>query len=342
MPANRNALIRYKTIDTCLRNRYRRWTLEDLIDACSDALFEYEGIDKGISRRTIQMDIQLMRSEKLGYNAPIIVYENKYYTYEDPEYSITNTPLTEQDLKVMSEAVEVLRQFKGFDYFHGMMAIVNRLEDHVTSAKQHTIPVIDFEKNENLKGLEHLDTIYHAIINKQVLLIKYRSFKARSAGTLTFYPYLLKEYRNRWFVFGMERRGRSLRNLALDRIHSLEVAANVSYVENTLFDPVTFFDDLVGVTKGINSKAEKVRFRVGSNDAPYIRTKPIHRSQQVIEENNDGSMVFEIEVVINQELQREFLGFANGVKILSPGHLVEFIGKKLKRASENYEMKEEA
>ena len=66
MPANRNALIRYKTIDNCLRNPYRRWTLEDLVDACSDALYEYEGIDKGISKRTVQMDIQIMRSEKLG------------------------------------------------------------------------------------------------------------------------------------------------------------------------------------------------------------------------------------------------------------------------------------
>lgn len=63
MPVNRNALIRYKTIDTCLRNKYKQWTLEDLIDACSDALYEYEGIDKGISKRTVQMDIQMMRSE---------------------------------------------------------------------------------------------------------------------------------------------------------------------------------------------------------------------------------------------------------------------------------------
>jgi predicted DNA-binding transcriptional regulator YafY len=337
MPANRNALIRYKTIDTCLKNRYRQWTLEDLIDACSDALYEFEGIEKGISKRTIQMDIQLMRSEKLGYNAPIIVYDNKYYTYEDPDYSITNTPLSEQDLKVMSEAVEVLRQFKGFDYFTGMTDIVSRLEDHVTSAKQHTIPVIDFEKNENLKGLEYLDTVYHAIVNKQSLNIKYRSFKARSAGTIVFYPYLLKEYRNRWFVFGLEKKSRALRNLALDRIHRLEIATCERFIENSLFDPATFFNDLVGVTKSLNSKVERVRFWAGSGDAPYILTKPIHRSQLLIERNNDGSMIFEIEVVINQELQREFLGFANGIKILEPQHLVDFMKIKLKRASENYE-----
>lgn len=337
MPANRNALIRYKTIDTCLRNRYRQWTLEDLIDACSDALYEYEGIDKGISRRTVQMDIQLMRSEKLGYNAPIVVYDNKYYRYDDPEYSITNTPLSEQDLRVMSEAVEVLRQFKGFGYFQGMTDIVSRLEDHVTSARQHTVPVIDFEKNENLKGLEHLDMIYHAINGKQVLSVKYRSFKARSAGVILFCPYLLKEYRNRWFVFGLVKKGRVLRNLALDRIHRLTVATDERYIENSLFNPSTFFDDLVGVTKGLNSKAEKVRFRANKNDAPYILTKPIHRSQQLIETKEDGSMIFEIEVVINQELQREFFGFANGVRVLEPPHLAEYMKLKLKRACENYE-----
>lgn len=334
MPVNRNALIRYKTIDTCLRNKYRQWTLEDLIDACSDALYEYEGIDKGISKRTVQMDIQMMRSEKLGYNAPIIVYDNKYYKYEDEDYSITNTPLSEQDLKTMSEAVEVLRQFKGFSYFSGMGDIVSRLEDHVTSAKQKTIPVIDFEKNESLKGLDYLDIIYHAIVNKQVLSMKYRSFKARSANTFMFHPYLLKEYRNRWFVFG-QRKG-NLINLALDRIHHIEIAEKERFITNDLFDPQTFFDDLVGVTKNVGMKAETVRFWVNKENAPYVQTKPFHKSQQLIEAQEDGSMVFQIKVVINQELQREFFGYVDTIKILSPQSLVDFMAWKFRAAQERY------
>ncbi|NDV67369.1 YafY family protein [Dysgonomonas sp. 25] len=334
MPVNRNALIRYKTIDTCLRNKYRQWTLDDLIDACSDALYEYEGIDKGISKRTVQMDIQMMRSEKLGYNAPIVVYDNKYYKYEDEDYSITNTPLSEQDLKTMSEAVEVLRQFKGFSYFSGMGDIVSRLEDHVTSAKQKTIPVIDFEKNESLKGLDYLDTIYHAIVNKQVLNLKYRSFKARSASTFLFYPYLLKEYRNRWFVFG--RRKGNLINLALDRIHHIEIAEKEKYIENALFDPQTFFDDLVGVTKNIGMKAETIRFWVDAPNAPYVQTKPFHKSQTLIKEHEDGSKTFELHVVINQELQREFFGYADTIKILSPQSLVDFMAWKFRLAKERY------
>ena len=297
-------------------------------------MYEYEGIDKGISKRTVQMDIQMMRSEKLGYNAPIVVYDNKYYKYDDEDYSITNTPLSEQDLKTMSEAVEVLRQFKGFSYFSGMGDIVSRLEDHVTSAKQKTIPVIDFEKNESLKGLDYLNTIYHAIVNKQVLSIKYRSFKARSANTFLFYPYLLKEYRNRWFVFG--RRKGNLINLALDRIHNIEIAEKEKFVENNLFDSQTFFDDLVGVTKNAGMKAEIVRFCVNKENAPYVQTKPFHKSQKVVEEHEDGSKVFEINVVINQELQREFFGYVDTIKILSPQSLVDFMGWKFRLAKDLY------
>ncbi len=93
MPANKHALIRYKTIDRCLRNRYRKWTLEDLIEACSKALKEAEGISKGISMRTVQGDIQMMRSNRLGYNAPIEVYDLKYYRYADDSYSIMDASL---------------------------------------------------------------------------------------------------------------------------------------------------------------------------------------------------------------------------------------------------------
>ena len=112
MPANKNALIRYKTIDNCLRNKYRRWTLEDLVEACSDALYDMEGITKGVCSRTVQMDIQTMRSDKLGYNAPIEVYDRIYYRYADPNYSITDMPLSIDDYKLIKEAIILLENKK--------------------------------------------------------------------------------------------------------------------------------------------------------------------------------------------------------------------------------------
>lgn len=108
MPANKNALIRYKTIDRCLRNRYRRWTLDDLVEACSDALYELEGVLRGVSVRTIQSDIQMMRSDKLGYNAPIEVYDGKYYRYAEADYSISESPLSIDMCELLTLAVERL------------------------------------------------------------------------------------------------------------------------------------------------------------------------------------------------------------------------------------------
>lgn len=112
MPVNKNALIRYKIIDRCLRNRFRRWTLDDLMDKCADALYDMEGITTGVSRRTIQADIQMMRSDKLGFNAPIEVYDQKFYRYKDPDYSINDMPLTIDDCLLIRKAVKLIDNAK--------------------------------------------------------------------------------------------------------------------------------------------------------------------------------------------------------------------------------------
>lgn len=129
MPANKNALIRYRTIDRCLRNKYRRWTLNDLVDACSEALYEMEGIAKGVSARTVQGDIQMMRSDKLGYYAPIEVYDNKYYRYSEPEYSISSTPVTTDDYDLLVYAVKVIDEYTKNGNLNNVMDVLTRVKD---------------------------------------------------------------------------------------------------------------------------------------------------------------------------------------------------------------------
>ena len=132
MPANKNALIRYKTIDNCLRNRYRRWTLDDLVDACSDALYDMEGITKGVCARTVQMDIQIMRSDKLGYNAPIEVYDRIYYRYADPDYSITEMPLSMDDCKLLKEAITLLKSKEDADKAR-TLKVLSKVQNRLTA-----------------------------------------------------------------------------------------------------------------------------------------------------------------------------------------------------------------
>ena len=335
MPVNRNSLIRYKTIDTCLRNKYRKWTLEDLVHACSEALYEFEGSEKGISKRTIQMDLQVMRSEKLGYNAPIIVYEKKYYQYADPEYSITNIPLTEHDLQKLTEVVDILRQFKGFTHFQELSGMIQKLENKIHVSKTHKRPVIDLEKNENLKGLQFIDPVFQAIVRKKCLMIVYKSFRARSSNSFVFHPALLKEFRNRWFVLGKKKEQGVFMLLALDRIVALEISQNdvIEFNEN---DIKNYFNHVVGVSVNEGEKPTRILFEVNHSNAQYVITKPIHNSQKIVEKTNRG-IIFSIDVQMNFELEKEILGFGEHLKVLSPPNLVIRIKKKMEAALQLYE-----
>jgi predicted DNA-binding transcriptional regulator YafY len=341
MPANKNALIRYKTIDACLRNRRRKWTLENLIEAVSDALYDMEGIDKGISRRSVQADIQFMRSDKLGYNAPIIVVSKKYYTYEDPAFSITRIPLNEQDLGRMNEAVEILKQFKGFSHFSSLNEVVQKLEDHVYAAAHNSESVIDFEKNERLKGLEHLEMLYQSIIQQKVVRINYQSFRAKQEASFVFHVWWLKEYKNRWFAVGVKEEGAQIMTLALDRIGELVIAEDLSYIENDEITPSEYYRDVVGVTVGRSLRANNVKLFVSNEHAPYIITKPIHHSQEILEKTENG-IIINLKVQVNFELEREILGYAEGMMVLSPEMLRKRIYKKLQLGVYNYNDANEA
>ncbi len=335
MAANKNALIRYKTIDQCLQNNYKQWTLNDLIESVSDALYEYEGKDVDVSKRTVQLDLQMMRSDKLGYNAPIVVYNRKFYKYEDENYSITNSPISNQDLTKLSEAVSFLKQFQGFSHFAELGSMVQKLEDHVYTQKTQEKSLIDFEKNENLKGLEFLDELYQFILKKQAIEITYQSFKARQESTFTYYPYLLKEFRNRWFVIGQRKKNEGLMNLALDRIISIE-RSDKPFIFNAGFDSEIYYKNVIGVSVSPNLEPETVMLYVNHKHAPYVLTKPFHHSQKEVSRDNYG-VTIAFEVQLNFELEKEILGLGEGVKVIAPERLKRNIKERLYDAVDAYE-----
>jgi predicted DNA-binding transcriptional regulator YafY len=336
MPVNRNALIRYKVIDSCLRNRRQKWTIEKLIDKVSDALFEYEGIDKGISRRTIQADIQTMRSDKLGYNAPIVVTEKKYYSYEDPAYSITQTPISEQDLSRMNEAVAVLSQFKGFSHFNQLGEVVQKLEDHVYAATHDQMHVIDFERNDNLKGLEYLDVLYHAIIQKKTVNITYRSFRAKSEHEFPFHPWWLKEFNNRWFAVGLRGMKPQVLSYALDRIIAIKPNTDIPYRDSDGLTPAAYYKDVIGASVTLDLPPERVILRITAEHAPYVLTKPMHPSQIILEQDETGTTV-QLMVQLNFELERVILGYGCHMQVLAPSGLRERIRNNLRYSQQYYE-----
>lgn len=336
MAQNKNALIRYKTIDKCLQNKYRQWTLEDLIEACSQALYEYEGKETSVSKRTVQLDIQMMRSDKLGYNAPIEVYDKKYYHYTEEDFSITDIPLTETDINVLTETVSMLKQFKDFSLFNDVSDILQRLEDKIYAEKTHTQPIIHLDKNENLKGLHFLDEIYQAIVKKVVLVITYKSFKSREEQTFNFHPFILKEFNNRWFLVGKKKGSQPISNLALDRIIKIDYDFNTPTLEHN-FNAEEYYKNVVGVTINDGMQPRVIQLWVDAPNAPYILTKPIHHSQRMVQQNEDGSIIINLFLIENFELERIILGFGDSIEVLKPERLRQRIKHIISKASALYE-----
>lgn len=335
MAQNKNALIRYKTIDKCLQNKYRQWTLDDLIEACSEALYEFEGKQNTVSRRTIQLDIQIMRSEKLGYNAPIEVYDKKFYRYADEDFTITDIPLTETDINVLTETVSMLKQFKDFSLFADVSDILHRLEDKIYAEKSHTHPIIHLDKNEKLKGLHFLDSIYQAIVKKVVLTITYKSFKSVIESTFQFYPLLLKEFNNRWFLIGKRNIDQPIINLALDRIISLDFDFSKDFITIN-FDPETYYKNIIGVTVNTGVQPRVIQLWIDGKNAPYVITKPLHTSQRLLKTNNDGSIIINLFLIENYELERLLLGFGDSLEVIKPERLRNRIKAILERSVKQY------
>lgn len=282
----------------------------------------------------------MMRSDKLGYNAPIEVYDHKYYRYSAPNFSITELPLSQTDYDKLAEAVDMLRQYADFDYFTEMSDVIGRLQDTLAIAKNNRAPIVAFERNSNLMGLKFLNPLYNYIANKQTLTISYQPFNNPKPKNWVVWPYLLKEYRNRWFLFCTRVADHKLFNLALDRMKSIEPTKEIPFQEDSHFDPSTFFKDVIGVTKTRKTPLETVRFIANSEQAPYIETKPVHSSQMVLERNDeDGTVLFQCKVVLNFEFYALMLSYGPGVKIISPKCAVRTIRKMLNVAAEQYNPK---
>ena len=332
MPVSKNALIRYKTIDRCLQNHYRRWTLDDLIDACSDALYELEGRDEGVSKRTVQLDIQNLR--KL-YSAPIKVIDHKYYIYEDEDFSITESPLSEEDVKQMSEAVKVLRELSGFQEFSGMEGIMGRLEDVVHIARDKSRPVVFFEKNDLLKGLEFIQPLHQAILNRHPVRMTYQSFKAKVPNSFTFHPYALKEFEKRWYVVAYSESAGDLRTFALDRIAGLRRTGD-HFRMPVGFNVDTLFQQSFGIYLPEGEKPVLVKIRTTLREAAYLEDLPLHPSQMLVSRDS-GSCVYAMRLIPNPGFIMELCKRGDRLEVLEPESLRDSVKEELKKALKQYE-----
>jgi len=330
MPINKHSFARYQVIDACIRNRQRSYPdIAYLIERCSKRL------DQQISRSTIEKDLKAMKDEpEPGYYAPIRYDRQKCgYYYEDPEYSISNLQVQEEDIDAIEFAARILRQYRGFHMVKRYAEAIDRILDVVDVRRilsmEEFEEYVQFENPPYVEGTGYIEPIIRSIKEKKVLQIEYLPFSAfkkqssvansnlnptPKAAFRNIHPYLVKEYHNRWYVIGWDEGEKDIRTFGLDRIKSVNPINNPFHKSD--FKSKEYFQYTIGIIAP-QSKPPTLRLEFTKQQAQYLITQPIHPSQKVLKETKE-KVVFTFAVHPTYEFISLLLGYRDKVKVISP------------------------
>ncbi len=335
MPKNKNATIRYRVLDKCFRNRRRQFFIDDLVAACNEVLMAYDG--SSVSKRQIQQDIAFLESDAGG---AIDLERNReghkvYFRYRDPDFSILNLPMSQEEAEQLSDTIQMLSRFNGLPQFTWMDEVLVRLKDSF-QLNGTVSGSVAFAQNPDLKGIELFSPLFDSIVKKQVLSIRYHRF-GKPSSVRIIHPYQLRQYNNRWFLIGLEERllpRIPITVIPIDRIDEFKVAESVVFQEYRGADFDEYFYDIVGVSLLPEGRKVRVVIKAFFPAANFIETKPIHPSQRVLE-RGEGYIVFQLDVIPNYELESQLISYADQTEIIEPIEIRQAICKRAQQLMEH-------
>lgn len=300
MPINKDQFYRIGQIHSALLS-YKGFTFNELLERIN----QNNPADKHIGRRTLFLDLALMKS--LGAPLEKKRKEPYRYTHSFSLFEVFNT----NEKEVLKEAVELLKRIEKLPINN---RLVPSLTPFIVGLEARTGPtrkMVYFDVNEHYQGLAYLEVLFNHVFEEQVIKVSYVSFE-NEQFVFTFHPYLLKEYSQRWYVYGLEHGSREIRRFPLDRIRKIEKDNEVTFVPNEIWDAELHFSEMVGISRTADQKPEKIKIRSFGITSDYLLTKPLHHSQRLVDEA-EGHCEFEYFVIRNYEFESLLRSFGDGV-----------------------------
>lgn len=334
MAINKHAYIRYKVLNSCFANHFKKYFMQDLLEACNKVLLDLNPDSNGVSQRQIYNDIKFIES-KDGWSAPIKrIYQGKrpYYQYEDRTFSISNNLLNPQELDQLREAIELMNRFSEVPDMEWIDTVLEQINQNFEL--NNNPPVVHYDINPYVKGFAHFRPLLQFIINKEVVAVKYKSFSKKECTIYTIHPYQLKQFAERWYLIGFNpdaEPGIPFYCLPLDRIISHRPLTNIEYIPCLQEQINDFYEDVVGVDVYPGSKIETVHLWINNTIYPYFETRPIHGSQRVIKREANRTLV-ELKLKINYELSARLFPYLDELTIVKPISFRNQLLQKLERS----------
>lgn len=332
MPTNKNAMTRYQALDELLSDKYHDYSLDDLTMEVNRRLNDM-GIES-VTRRCIEKDIHYLEHE-----GPFYVEIARYTTggydaerdrsiakkclrYATPSFSIFKKEMTDEEKYLLSELLSLVGQFEGLPNLGNL----ENLRQHIDVP--YSKEIVSLSVNP-LMGSTIFGQLFSAIAHKQTIKIDYHTYAAPEiTKSIVAFPYLLKEYNLRWYLFAGMECDRQLLCFALDRIEQVVPMTARQYIEYD-GDLNEYFEDIIGVTLHRERPIEHILFWVSSQSDGYVQSKPLHGSQKCYHGKTadelheqypmlQGGTFFSIDCIENYELIRALMSFGKELLVLSP------------------------
>jgi len=295
----RQTIKRHYKIISCLKRR--AMSFEELQD---DMLLDHDSIEDQLikSQRTLQRDIKDIATI---YGIVIVADRStgKYYIKENTENTHS------QRLRENFDLINAIRLTESF----GKNLV--------------------FEDRKPL-GTQHMSGLLHAIQNHLEVTFTYLKFYDDSISERRLKPIALKEARNRWYLIAEDMKDAIIKNFSLDRISNFVITESKFKPHND-YDIVAAFNHSFGIINGTSEQPEKIILAFTPNEGRYVKSLPLHHSQQLLTENKK-EIQFSYFLIPTYDFKMELLSYGNQVKVIEPKSLQKSIEKKLKDAIDQY------
>lgn len=329
MPVTRKPHERAEILDE-LFNYNRKWTGPELFEKLNEKLNDLDG--EAVTDRTFKRDLDYLEEKRAPLHRPEGGDMFYYYT---AKFSLKEIRLDGEELSALKQAISILKKVENFQIMDDLDLIIGKLANRIHTNVPDNQTIVQFENHTRAKGFEKFNDLFDAVRDQTTLEVIYQSYKHSDAKEFVVHPYLLKEYRNRWWLLGREGETRRILTLGLDRIQKIKVSKE-EYIANDLFNPDTFFDKAIGVSIDYNGKPEDIILKVNRISVQHVESKPIHKHQEEVRREKDGSLIIKLNLMINYELKATILGFGDGIEVLEPKELREEIKSIHERSCAQY------
>lgn len=359
MPSNKNAVIRYMYLDQMLSDRYNKYTCEELLKKVNARLelagyptiggdqSDYDRYIKS-GKRVIQLDLQALQDSpfNMEIDSSEKLYGSPVYRYVDQTQSLFSKPLSDDEKRLLQEVLNTLGQFDGLNNFEWLHDLQEKLNDRKSFGRNEfdkenldSRKIISFSSNDYLEGKDFLGTLFALISNKKVVDVEYEPF-GETPRTIRLYPYLLKQYNDRWYLIGtplatpeFPYRADFYVNLPLERMNGVAAVDGVEYIDcDEYFEER--YEDIVGITWLKEEDLTEILLAVKTTYTGYVDTKPLHGSQAKLSAERqaelhdkygafEGYTFYTLNLKPNRELYNTIYRSGDDIVLLSPDKIRE-------------------